>query len=58
MDPRLTALRALPAKAWTAMTIARAGGKTRRVKVYQDPAVKLSKYPGTAAADRRRRPGP
>ena len=46
--PTLTAaLRALPAGAWTAMTIARAGAKTRRVRVHQDPATKLSSYPGT-----------
>jgi transposase len=46
--PRLTAaLHALPAGAWTAMTIARAGTKTRRVRVIDDPAAKLSSYPGT-----------
>lgn len=46
--PKLTgALHALPAAAWTAMTIARAGGKTRRVRVIDDPAAKLSTYPGT-----------
>src|SRR5664280_607054 len=37
----------LPAKAWTAMTIARAGGKTRRVQVIDDPTATLSSYPGT-----------
>ena len=46
--PKLTtALHALPADAWTPMTIARAGGKTRRVRVIDDPAAKLSNYPGT-----------
>jgi len=46
--PKLTAhLHALPASAWTAMTIARAGGKTRRVAVIDNPAAKLSSYPGT-----------
>ena len=41
------ALHALPASAWTAMTIARAGGKTRRVRVIDNPAATLSTYPGT-----------
>jgi transposase len=46
--PKLTAvLHALPAKAWTRLTIARAGSKTRRVRVYQDPDATLTKYPGT-----------
>ncbi|GAA3605723.1 hypothetical protein [Microlunatus ginsengisoli] len=46
--PRLTAaLHALPTSAWTAMSIARAGGKTRRVQVIDDPAATLSSYPGT-----------
>jgi len=46
--PKLTAtLHALPAKAWTALTIARAGAKTRRVRVIDTPAAKLTKYPGT-----------
>lgn len=46
--PKLTAaLHALPAGAWTPMTIARAGGKTRRVRVIDNPAAKLSSYPGT-----------
>ena len=46
--PRLTAtLHALPASAWTAMTIARASGKTRRVRVIDNPAATLSTYPGT-----------
>jgi len=46
--PKLTAaLHDLPANAWTALTIARAGGKTRRVRVIDDPAAKLSRYPHT-----------
>ena len=46
--PKLTAaLHALPAGAWTPLTIARAGGKTRRVRVVEDPAARLSDYPGT-----------
>ncbi len=46
--PKLTAtLNALPAKAWTSMTVARAGGKTRTVHVIDDPAARLSKYPAT-----------
>ena len=46
--PKLTAaLHALPASAWTPMTIARAGGKTRRVRVIDNPAATLSSYPGT-----------
>ena len=46
--PKLTAaLHALPTSAWTAMTIARAGGKTRKVRVIDTPDAKLSKYPGT-----------
>ena len=46
--PKLTAaLHALPASAWTSMTVARAGGKTRTVRVIDDPAAKLSNYPGT-----------
>jgi hypothetical protein len=40
-------LRALPAKAWTTVTVARAGGTTRTVRVIDDPAVKLTRYPGT-----------
>ena len=39
------ALAALPASAWTSMTLARAGGRTRRVKVHDDPAATLSAYP-------------
>jgi hypothetical protein len=46
--PKLTtALHALPAGAWTTMTVARAGGTTRKVQVIDDPAAKLSSYPGT-----------
>jgi hypothetical protein len=46
--PKLTtALHALPAKAWTSMTVARAGGTTRTVRVIDNPAVKLTRYPGT-----------
>jgi hypothetical protein len=46
--PTLTArLHALPASAWTNLTVARAGGATRRVHVIDEPAVTLSAYPGT-----------
>ena len=46
--PKLTAaLHALPASAWTTMTVARAGASTRKVQVIEDPAAKLSSYPGT-----------
>jgi transposase len=46
--PKLTAhLHSLPAKDWTPLTIARAGGKTRRVHVHEDPTATLSAYPGT-----------
>jgi hypothetical protein len=46
--PKLTAhLRALPASAWTNLTVARAGSKTRRVRVIDDPAARLSTYPAT-----------
>ena len=38
-------LAALPASAWKPMTLGRAGGKTRRIKVHDDPAAKLSAYP-------------
>ena len=38
-------LAALPASAWKPMTLGRAGGKTRRVKVHDDPAATLSAYP-------------
>jgi Transposase DDE domain group 1 len=40
-----TQLAALPASAWTPMTLGRAGGRTRRVKVHDDPAATLSAYP-------------
>ncbi len=39
------ALAALPATAWASMTLGRAGNKTRRVKVHDDPAAALSAYP-------------
>jgi hypothetical protein len=39
------ALAALPASAWTPVTLGRAGNKTRRVKVHDDPAATLSAYP-------------
>ena len=39
------ALAALPASAWTSMTLGRAGNKTRRVKVHDDPQAQLSAYP-------------
>jgi hypothetical protein len=39
------ALAALPASAWTSMTLGRAGGRTRRVKVRDDPAATLSACP-------------
>jgi hypothetical protein len=46
--PKLTAaLHAIPAGTWTTLTIARAGGKTRRVRVIDDPATTLTSYPGT-----------
>ena len=46
--PKLTAhLHARPASAWTALTVARAGGRTCRVRVIEDPAARLSSYPGT-----------
>jgi Transposase DDE domain group 1 len=38
-------LAALPATAWTSMTLGRAGGKTRRIKAHDDPAAQLSAYP-------------
>jgi hypothetical protein len=40
-------LHALPPAAWTAMTIARAGGKKRRIRVHEDPDARLSRYPRT-----------
>jgi hypothetical protein len=48
--PKLTAalhaLHALPATAWTTMTVARAGGGTRKVQIIDDQAARLSSYPG------------
>jgi hypothetical protein len=38
-------LATLPASAWKPMTLGRAGGKTRRIKVHDDPAATLSAYP-------------
>ena len=38
-------LAALPAAAWASMTLGRAGNKTRRIKVHDDPAATLSAYP-------------
>jgi hypothetical protein len=38
-------LTALPASAWTAMTLGRAGNKTRRVRVHDDPAAALPACP-------------
>ena len=38
-------LAALPASAWKPMTLGRAGNKTRRVEVHDDPAAQLSAYP-------------
>ena len=32
------------------MTLARAGGRTRRVKIHDDPAAQLSAYPGPSAS--------
>jgi hypothetical protein len=47
-SPKLTAaLHALPGTAWRSLTVARAGGKTRRVQVHEDPAARLTAYPGT-----------
>jgi Transposase DDE domain group 1 len=40
-----TALAALPATAWKPMTLGRAGGRTRRVTVHDNPAAQLSAYP-------------
>jgi len=46
--PKLTDyLHSVPAKDWTPLTVDRAGGKTRRVRVLEDPAATLSAYPGT-----------
>jgi hypothetical protein len=38
-------LAALPASAWKPMTLGRAGNKTRRIRIHDDPATKLSAYP-------------
>jgi hypothetical protein len=47
-SPKLTAsLRALPVSAWKSLTVARAGGNTRKVQVHEDPAAKLTAYPRT-----------
>lgn len=47
-NAKLTAtLAAQPAHAWTTLTVERAGGKTRRVQVIDDPAVTLNSYPTT-----------
>ena len=40
-----TALAALPATAWTSLTLGRAGNKTRRIRVHDNPAAQLSAYP-------------
>jgi transposase len=46
--PKLTEhLHSVPAKDWTPLTLDRAGGKTRRVRVIEDPTATLSAYPGT-----------
>lgn len=42
-----TAIANQPADAWASFTIDRAGGKTRRVQVLDEPAVTLNAYPGT-----------
>jgi hypothetical protein len=38
-------LAALPPSAWKSMALGRAGNKTRRIKVHDDPAAALSAYP-------------
>jgi hypothetical protein len=44
--PAITAqLAALPAASWKPMTIARAGSRTRKVRVHDNPAARLSAYP-------------
>ena len=49
--PTLTAaLHALPTSAWTPMTIARAGGKTRRVQVHRRPRDQLPATPAPCAS--------
>ena len=50
-------LAALPASAWKSMTLGRAGGTTRRVKVHDDPAAAVRLPPPDPPA-RRHRPGP
>jgi hypothetical protein len=40
-----TALAALPASAWTPLTLGRARNTTRRVRIHDDPAAQLSAYP-------------
>ena len=39
------ALAALPPSAWTSVPLGRAGNKTRRIRVHDDPAATLSAYP-------------
>jgi hypothetical protein len=51
-------LAALPASAWTPMTLGRAGNTTRRVKVHDDAAALLSAYPRADPPARRHRAGP
>jgi hypothetical protein len=47
-NPHLTAtLAALPAKAWTRITLDRASATNRTVRIIDDPAVGLSAYPAT-----------
>ena len=47
-SPKLSAaLHTLPASAWKSLTVARSGAKTRKVKVHEDPAARLTAYPGT-----------
>ena len=44
------ALAALPASAWKSMTLGRAGGKTRRVQVHDDPAARCRPTPARSAS--------
>jgi hypothetical protein len=47
-NPRLSAtLAALPGNAWTRVTLDRASGGTRAVRVVEDTTARLSSYPGT-----------
>ena len=47
-SPRLTEhLHQLPASAWTTLALSRAGGRTRRVRVTENPTARLSAYPDT-----------